>query len=150
MDATTKFDCAWTGLQAGFIRGEERRVLSRSDLAQEKTIELVFCPYDRAECKDQMMALTMRVSESTTLVLGFRSMPFWPDLSLGEADKAGTVDDAGTRENLSGISVVFVRDALSMQFTDRALLNFNSLFSTFPDGMQSGPNVRHQCFRFQN
>lgn len=85
-------------VQAGFISGQERRTLSAADLATASTTTFLLCPYDRAECRGRLMALTYLPAAGVTAVLGFRSMPFWQDLPISD----GSVDVARARENLAG------------------------------------------------
>lgn len=137
-------------LEAGFIRGrKERAMLSKSDLAARQSVEYELCPYDRAECRGMLMALTMRPSDDTTLTVGNRSMPFWPDLEIEGLDRSGQVVTRNVRDNLAGLSIIKTKLRGTNQdgntFYDRSLLNFNSLFGTFPEGLQRASQVcRHE------
>jgi hypothetical protein len=56
-------------MQAGFIRGQERRLITQEELQQPGTIDLLLCPFDRAECRGRLMALTLQDGNENTLVM---------------------------------------------------------------------------------
>jgi hypothetical protein len=126
-------------LQSGFIRGPaERRVLTPAALAARQTFSLTLCPYDRAECRDRLMTLTYMADPSTTVALGFRSMPFWEDVPIQD----GAVDVTRAREALAGVSVVTGVDGGGGGAVERTLLDFNTLYGTYPDALPGGSLVR--------
>jgi hypothetical protein len=62
--------------------------------------------------------------------MGYRSMPFWPDIEIDGAQ----VDPSVARDNLDGLSVIYaIKDG--SRFLDRALLDFNELYGTFPEAL---------------
>jgi hypothetical protein len=125
-------------VQAGFIRGHsEREVLLPSVLAAPSSRTFTLCPYDRAECRGALMALSFKTSANDTVVLGYRSMPFWQDVPVD----GGRVLVEHARENLAGVSVIY-GVATEGQELVRSLLDFNTQFATFPDSLPGHQLVR--------
>ena len=126
-------------MQSGFIRGTaERAVLTPATLATPATFTLTLCPYDRSECRGRLMALSYMPQSSNTLVLGFRSMPFWEDLPV---TSGGAVDARRARENLGGVSAVLGADPGGGRAVERTLLDFNTLYGTWPEALPGGALV---------
>ena len=109
----------------------------------QSTTMLTLCPYDRAECRGKLMAVSFAPEAGTTVVLGFRSMPFWQDLPVQE----GAVDAARARENLGGLSVVTGVDRGTGRAFDRTLLDFNTLYGTWPNALPTSEYVRSCLLR---
>lgn len=82
------------------------------------------------------MAISFALATGGVMVMGYRSMPFWPDLKVAWHRTV----TRRTRDNLSGLSVIFVGSE-GDHASDRALLDFNVLFRTFPDGLPQSPMV---------
>eukprot|EP00892_Ulva_mutabilis_P002899 jgi/Ulvmu1/1260/UM109_0058.1 len=118
-------------LKAGYVQGlRERTVIDRGQLRFQQRQTISLCPYDRPECRGEMMAVSIAMPSGATVVLGYRSMPFWPDIKVAWHK---TVPHR-MRGNLSGLSIVIVLNQ-GGRMSDRALLDFNILFRTFPDGL---------------
>ena len=62
---------------AGWLSGGERAVLTPADLAVPSRRRLVLWPFDRAESRGNLMALSIQRGQDEVLVVGFRSAPHW-------------------------------------------------------------------------
>jgi hypothetical protein len=136
-----------TSVQAGFIRGSvERRLISQQELSQPGMVDVTLCPFDRAECRDHLMAISLQDGSGNTLVMGYRSVSYYPDVEIDDA----AVDAAGTRDNVDGLSVIYATKD-GTRFLDRALLDFNQLFGDFPDALPKAtmvcPSAHPACIR---
>jgi hypothetical protein len=130
----------WARVQSGFIRGSaERKILWREDLDNANTQTVELCPFDRAECRGSLMAVSFQTQDNGTVLFGWRSVPFWQDLPF----TAGTLDTRRSRENVAGLSVVYGQHRGPQQ-PIRTLLDFNTLFSTFPDALPKAALVSYQ------
>lgn len=69
-------------IEVGWVKGRERLHVPTSKLKTRSVVRVQLWPFDRAESRGRLKGITLRPSPSTSLVIGYRSVPFWQDVRL--------------------------------------------------------------------